>query len=632
MSLNLALDFQVAAEKFRELPAIICNEVEISYAELANEIRHWVVMLSHLGLKRGDYAALLMPNVPEFTISYFALMHLGVVIVPCNTLLTDRELAYQIHHSDAKYIIAHMDCVVNALMACRGTDTCMGVIIPGTKEDGISQIPVEYRRDPMFWVQDEMSRISRGQKLRQASVLRQEEESEEREPIFSGKKEEHEPEDWQDFEKIDLENSPWPVGALDEMTATYVSRYTRMNSVESEEIFREKDIFRPSQEYVSEENSLYCETCPVSQEKGVLLCPSPAATDPGDTAVILYTSGTTGFPKGAMLSQFNLYSNSKFVREHVTHYKPGSRALAILPLSHSFGQTVVQNAALLAGATLVLAPRFDPKRILQVIETHAVNVLPAVPTMLIHLARMQQKIRADVSSLQLLISGGQSISTEVFHEVQRVFSQAVLIEGYGLSETSPLATVSLPSLPIKPGSVGQEIMGCQVRIMREDHTFAQDGEIGELVMRGHNVMRGYHKDLLATQQVFTNAWLHTGDIGYRDEDGYFYIVDRKKDIIIRAGMNIYPREIEEVLYGHPDVYEAAVIGIPHPLHGEDVIAYISLNPGCEEEEQEFLKYCRLRLAAYKCPRKINIIPQLPKGSTGKIIKRDLVKQAKGESF
>ena len=623
MSLNFALDLQIAAERFRDLPAIICNDVEISYAELGNHIRHWVVMLSRLGVRRGDHVALLMPNVPEFTFGYFALIHLGAVVVPCNTLLTERELAYSVYHSDSKYIIAHLGCAHTALAACRDTDVCMGVIIPGCKKADLSQIPAEFASDPIFWVQDEIDRFaSAGTVLKMAPVRGMKNTSEAGTP---GAAEERKigvkDSGSQESSEDDFENSPWPVGALDEASVmTYVSLQTDIPAEESAP-------FRPAHEYISRENSLYCETFASSAPAGVLLCPSPVAADPGDTTVILYTSGTTGFPKGAMLSQFNLYSNAMFVREHITQYKPGSRTLAILPLYHSFGQTVVQNAALLAGATVIMVPRFDPKKTLQAIEKHRVSVMPAVPTMLIHLAKMQQRAPVDISSLRLIISGGQSISLDSFREVENAFTDAVLIEGYGLSETSPLATCTIPTHKIKPGSIGQEIFGCQVRVMREDKTFAKDGEIGELVIRGHNVMKGYHKNLLATQQAFTNAWFHSGDLAYRDSDGYFYIVDRKKDIIIRAGMNIYPREIEEVLYAHPDIFEAAVVGVPHPLHGEDVIAYISLNSGCEIHETELLKYCRQRLAAYKCPRKFHVVSQLPKGPTGKILKREVAKMA-----
>lgn len=604
MSLNLALDIQIAAAKYRDLPAIICNDVEITYTDLANQIRHWVVMLSQLGVRRGDYVALLMPNVPEFTIGYFAIMHLGAVIVPCNTLLTGRELTYTLYHSDARYVISHLGVAAVALEACRATDACMGVIIPGTAEEGMEHIPAEYAADTIYWVQDEIAKFSREGVLMKM-VVELPPEKEEEHPDADG----------------DFENSPWPAGILHEEAMTYVTLQV------GEELERQEETPELREEHIFRENSLYCETLQQDSQAGTLLCPSPVATDPGDTAVILYTSGTTGMPKGAMLSQFNLYSNAMFVREHVTKYGPGVRCVTILPLYHSFGQTVVQNAALLAGATLLMIPRFDPKRTLHVIEKHHGAIMPAVPTMLIHLAKTQGKTPVDASSLRLIISGGQSISVDVFHEVQRVFGSAVLVEGYGLSETSPLATVTIPDSVIKPGSIGPEIFGCQVRIMRDDLTFAEDGEIGELVVRGHNVMKGYHKNRLATQQAFTNSWFHSGDMAYRDADGYFFIVDRKKDIIIRAGMNIYPREIEEVLYAHPDVYEAAVVGIPHALHGEDVIAYVSPNPDRELSETALQKYLRARLAAYKCPRKICVIPQLPKGPTGKILKTELREMA-----
>ncbi len=636
MSLNLALDFEIAAEKYRNHPAIIYNGLEITYAELANSVRYWTILLSRMGVSRGHHVCVVMPNVPEFTIAYFAILHLGAIVVPCNTLLTSRELAFQIAHSDSKYIIAYQNCMLPCVEAAREVDSCIGVIVTGTKATGVESLPEAYQEDCIYWVEDEIARLKEIYPFstKTVTVVAQHENAV----------------NWQNLSEDDFEQSPWPAGTPQEDASSpsiqstipigassqeYItgvllgssakdSNFTQFSDSVSE--FRTNSNNLPNSPLPFTDGPAVWESIPNLDGKSQSSwSPAPAATNPDDTAVILYTSGTTGFPKGAQLTHFNLYSNAQFVREYLTGYKPGSRTLAILPFYHSFGQSVVQNAALFAGATIVMVPRFDPKRVLQAIVKHKVSVVAAVPTMLIHLARMQQKLNLDVRHLEIMISGGSSLSIASYDDLNQNFPNSVILEGYGLSETSPLATAILPKVGPHPGSIGREITGVQVRIMRPDHSFAKPGEIGEIVIRGHNVMKGYHKDQLATENAFINSWFLSGDLGYCDEDGFFYLVNRKKDIIIRAGMNIYPREIEEVLHAHPAILNAAVVGVPHPVHGEDVIGFVTLKEGEILDEIELSKYCRMRLAAYKCPQKIYIIDEMPKGPTGKILKRELKK-------
>lgn len=346
-------------------------------------------------------------------------------------------------------------------------------------------------------------------------------------------------------------------------------------------------------------------------------------TGPDETAVILYTSGTTGRPKGAELSHFNMYSNAFYTANHSVQFYPDDVGLGILPLFHSFGQTVVQNAMIIAGAKMVLVPQFEPKKTLPQIEKHRITFIAAVPTMLHLLLQNQKRHAVDASSLRLVVSGGASLPIALSEEFERVFG-IVVSEGYGLSETSPITNYTAGvNENHKRGSIGPQIVGTHVRIMRDDGSFAEPNEVGELVVRGHNLMKGYYKDPLATKSVMQNGWFRTGDVARMDEDGYFYIVDRKKDVIIRAGMNIYPREIEEVLLNHPSVQEVSVVGIEDETLSENIVAFVVLREDNPCTSTELLRYCREKLAPFKCPKVMKFLDSLPKGPSGKILKREL---------
>ena len=345
-------------------------------------------------------------------------------------------------------------------------------------------------------------------------------------------------------------------------------------------------------------------------------------TGPGDTAVILYTSGTTGRPKGAELSHFNMYSNAFYCAYNIMHFTEDDVGIGILPLFHSFGQTVIQNAMMITGSKIVLVPQFEPKKALYQILQHRITFIAAVPTMFHMMLQHKKRHNIDTSSLKLAVSGGASLSVSLFEEFREAFALDIR-EGYGLSETSPITNFTPIFGLNKAGSIGPAIIGTQVRIMNDAGDFLNPNEIGELVVRGHNVMKGYYKDPLATQAAFINDWFRTGDVAKMDEDGYVYIVDRKKDVIIRAGMNIYPREIEELLLHHPSVKEVSVVGIADATLSENVIAFVSLVEGSNTTSDELLRYCRDHLAPFKCPKTVHFLEQLPKGPTGKIQKRDL---------
>jgi long-chain acyl-CoA synthetase len=348
--------------------------------------------------------------------------------------------------------------------------------------------------------------------------------------------------------------------------------------------------------------------------------------DNEDTAVILYTSGTTGRPKGAELTHGNLISNTEVARTDIARAGPEDVIFGGLPLFHVFGQTVALNVAVAAGACLTLLPRFDAAHALRVIAGHHVTVFEGVPTMYVALLHQPDRADYDVSTLRMCISGGAALPVEVLRGFEDAFGCTVL-EGYGLSETSPVASFNHPGRERKPGSIGTPIRGVQMRLLDNSGREVPAGEVGEIVIRGPNVMKGYWNRPEATAEAILEGWFHSGDLARVDEDGYFYIVDRKKDMIIRGGYNVYPREIEEVLYEHPAVAEAAVIGLPHAALGEEVAAAVVLKPGASASADELRDYVKGLVAAYKYPRHVWITDALPKGPTGKIQKRDIVPPA-----
>jgi long-chain acyl-CoA synthetase len=340
-----------------------------------------------------------------------------------------------------------------------------------------------------------------------------------------------------------------------------------------------------------------------------------------DTAVILYTSGTTGTPKGAELTHSNLSSNVAAVTA-LHSFGENDVVLGALPLFHSFGQTCSMNAAVASGATLSLIPRFDAERALAIITRDRVTVFQGVPTMYSALLHHPRRDEFDTSTLRECVSGGASLPAEVLRGFEQEFG-CKLLEGYGLSETSPVASSNRPDRQRRPGSVGVPIEGVQMLIVGEDGEEVPIGSRGEIVIRGPNVMKGYWGRPDATAEVIRDGWFHSGDIGVMDEDGYFFIVDRLKDMIIRGGYNVYPREIEEVLYEHPAVREVAVVGVPHPELGEEVAAAVALKDGAAADEAELREFVKARVAPYKYPRRISFFTDLPKGPSGKIVKREI---------
>ncbi|MDX6300651.1 MAG: long-chain acyl-CoA synthetase [Nocardioidaceae bacterium] len=360
--------------------------------------------------------------------------------------------------------------------------------------------------------------------------------------------------------------------------------------------------------------------------------PAPEVVDRDDdeTVVLLYTSGTTGQPKGAELTHANLATNASLTAETLVTLQPEDVVMGCLPLFHCFGLTCGLNSTVLSGSCLTLLPRFDPVKALEIIDRDRVTVFEGVPTMYSAILHAPDAGRFDVSSLRTCVSGGAAMPVEVMRSFEERFG-CIILEGYGLSETSPVASFNHPDKERKPGSIGVPVRGVRMRVVDDDGKEVPAGEVGEIVISGPNVMKGYWQRDEATAEATRDGWFHTGDMAKTDDDGYYFIVDRKKDLIIRGGYNVYPREVEEALYEHEAVAEVAVVGVPHDQLGEEVAAAVALKPGAAATEDELRAFAKERLAAYKYPRHVWLVESLPKGPTGKILRREIELPAALES-
>lgn len=433
-----------------------------------------------------------------------------------------------------------------------------------------------------------------------------------------------------------------PIYTMDEIT--YIVNNGDVKAIIAEETFLEK-IEKGLNAFPQVETYIICESSNNIEEKVSILSESVKEKvklfnkelnsintlvdcdeiDHEDTAVILYTSGTTGYPKGAMLSHKNLYSNARDVSNHFL-MSSEDRIIATLPLFHVFGLTVVANAPLLKGAKILIAPRFSPSEIYELADIQRATVFAGVPTMLNFLCQYSNGNPESFSNLRLAISGGAPLPISVLDSFEQRFNIKVS-EGYGLSEAAPVTCFNPLNRERKPGSIGMSIPNVENRVVDDQGNEVPIGEVGELVVRGPNVMKGYYKLPEETSIAIRDGWLYTGDLAKKDEDDYFYIVDRKKDLIIVGGYNVYPREVEEVLYSHPNVLETAVVGIPDPDFGETVYAYVTLKEN-NSTICDLQQFCAKSLAKYKIPEVIEFIDHIPKNSTGKILKRELKQMEK----
>lgn len=357
--------------------------------------------------------------------------------------------------------------------------------------------------------------------------------------------------------------------------------------------------------------------------------PEPELDPQEDVAVILYTSGTTGRPKGAMLTHANLYANTGSVREAM-HWRPGQDVvLLVLPMFHAFAATVGMLTPLTNGCAFVPVPRFEPEQVAEMIHATRATIFLGVPSMYSVLLRLKDARVPYLASLRFCVSGGAALPVDVLHRFEAKFGIRIY-EGDGPTECSPVTCVNPIGGLAKPGTVGLPVPGVEMRIVDDEGNQRPSGEVGEIAVRGANVMKGYWNQPEATREVFRGEWLLTGDLGTCDEDGYFSIVDRKKDLIIVNGMNVYPRMIEEVLYRYPGLREAAVIGEPHELHGEIPVAYVAVDGAQPVSEADLRAFCREHLGRHQIPKRFEFLPELPKNAAGKILKRQLRKQGEIE--
>jgi acyl-CoA synthetase (AMP-forming)/AMP-acid ligase II len=350
-----------------------------------------------------------------------------------------------------------------------------------------------------------------------------------------------------------------------------------------------------------------------------------------DEAIIIYTSGTTGKPKGCLLTHGNLIANARQIAKWLS-FTEADRLLTVMPLFHMNAVSVTTLSALYAGGSSVVSPRFSASKHWQIVSDYQVTSFGSVATMLsMLLAKYPEGVPAGMKtdSLRFAMCGSAPVPAEVMRRFEATFDCPV-VEGYGLSESTCRSTFNPPDARRRAGSCGLAI-GNEMKVFDEDDREVTDGEPGEIVMRGENIFKGYFKNPEATARAFRGGWFHTGDVGYRDAEGFFYIVDRKSDMIIRGGENIYPREIDELLYEHPAVAVAATVGVPDELYGEEVAAFVVLKEGARATEDELLAHCRAHLADFKCPKTIQFVADVPKGPTGKVLKRELARRLKPAS-
>lgn len=496
MHLNLGSILRASANEKPDATVLRAGNLELSFGELDRAACGVAASLHARGIVPGDKVALLVPNVPEFTIAYFGILYAGAIVVPINVLAAAPEVSYFLEDSDARLLIVH--------------------------------------------------------------------------PLFE---------------------EPGRSGAAPLSVPVIMAAGDEQDTI-----------------------GAMAKTDPID---------GPHPTSPQDTAVILYTSGTTGKPKGAELTHSNLLLNcAVVVPKLMPPSAEGHRALATLPLFHSFGQTVIQNAMIATGGSMTLLARFTPEETFELIERDRLTIFAGVPTMYFALLHHRGDRAHDISSLEICMTGGAPMPVDVMNSFEEKFNVEIL-EGFGLSETSPVSSFNVLGKPRKAGSIGYPVWGVEMCIVDDADQPLPDDERGEICIRGHNIMKGYLNRPDATQETLRSGWFHSGDIGYRDSGGCYWIVDRKKDMILRGGFNVYPREVEEILYEHEEVVEAAVIGVPHESHGEEVKAVVALTVDGKATPEDLQAFCKERLAAYKYPRFIEIVPELPKGPTGKILKREL---------
>ena len=521
--------------------ALIYFDARISYEQLQDHVNRLAAGLQAMGVKKGDRVALLMPNCPQFVISYFGAMQAGAIVTATSTMYTAREIIHQWNDAGATVVIA---------------DRRLSPVIKAA--------------------------------LPQLTSVRQ--------IILTGIRQYY-PSNGKQFCKL-----------LNSLSRTNRSTQLTLGA---------KGISRPTEPALHEWENLLS----LSPE------PKPSGLSPSDIACLQYTGGTTGTSKGAMLTHANLVINAYQTSGLLTKDDNGKEVMiAALPLFHIFAMTCVMISSVEIGGTVVILPRFELRAALNAIRKYRPTMFHGVPTMYVAFNGVPGVERYGFNSLRMCMSGGAALPVEVRQKFETL-TGGKLVEGYGLTETSPVTHVNPPEGSPKVASIGRPIPDTEARIMDlETGTHEVPvGEVGEITIRGPQVMKGYWNKPEETALVLRDGWLYTGDIARKDADGYFYIVDRKKDMIIAGGYNIYPREVEEVLFEYPKIQEAAVIGVPDSYRGETVKAFVVLKPGVTATAEEIIAFCRERLASYKAPRLVVFRDSLPKSGVGKYLRRELRK-------
>jgi len=504
MSFNLAVILSETARSSPDRPVALFTGGQLTYRQLDQASDRLAGSLAAGGIKPGDTAALQLPNIPEFLVSYFGILKAGGIVVPLNVMLKAPEVAFHLGDSGARMLITWAGILAEAAKGAEATGLDR-IYAVGHASDSAGAVP---------------------------------------------------------FDRL-----------LDDAV--------------------------PRFEMVTRQ--------------------------PTDTAVIVYTSGTTGRPKGAELTHLQLYMNAD-IPGRLFDVQSDDIVITVLPLFHVFGLSSILDVCVRFGCTMSLVPRFTPAAVLTAIGRDRATIFEGVPTMFADLLSYPGLDDYDLSSLRIAISGGASIPAPVLDAFEERFG-LVILEGYGLTETASTTTFNVSADERRAYSVGKPVWGTQTQVWDDqDRPLPPgSGHVGEVVTRGMHVMKGYWHNPEATAAAFTGDWLHTGDLGYFDEDGFLFIASRKKELIIRGGYNVYPSEIENVLHAHPAIAEAAVVGVPDERLGEEVMAVIILRPSMDLLERELVSYCRARLAAYKCPRVFQFRSELPKNALGKVLKDELVR-------
>ena len=499
---NLYKILEESAERHPDNTALVFLDKKITYKKLKDTADRLANGFLSLGLKKGDRIGVLLPNGPHFTMVFFALLKIGVTVIPISIHYKSDEIHHRLSDSEAKGVVYWKGYRQRVHTAVESLEHCSKFIVLG-------------------------------------------------EQIESG-----------------------------EVELSYLAeRYEPLT-----------DTVEP---------------------------------DPDDSALIVYTSGTTGVPKGACLTHKNLLSNVSSVNQ-VLRISDTDTGICVLPLSHPLGHSFVMCNFIYAGASLVLMTSFEARAVLDTVSTERATFFFGVPNMFRELAECEESEEEDISSLKYCISSGDSLTQEIKDKFENRFN-TIILEAYGLTEASPIVSINDPVREAKAGSIGLPVPGVDMMIVDENDQDVLPGQVGEVIVKGPNVMKGYLNKPVATEEALRGGWLRTGDFARLDESGYGIIVVRKKNVIVKSGFNVYPREVEKFLQGHSKIKEVVVVGVPDPFYGEEIHACVVLQPGKEADQQEIIEYSQERMAAYKCPKKIHFYSSLPKGPTGRIL-RDQVKK------